>query len=204
MARMTAEQRREQLLDTTLELISRDGFTGVSIDAIAKAAGITRPIVYGHFHDLPGLLNALLDREHARALEQLAAVLPQASDERPLLEVIADGLRGYLEAVASAPLTWRLTLVPVEGTPASLHERLARDRADVRAQLAAALTAGLRREGVDPELVDIDLVAHVAQGVSEHAARLVLTEPDAYPVERIMALADQAAAVLGAAVRTAA
>lgn len=204
MARMTAEQRREQLLDTTLELISRDGFTGVSIDAIAKAAGITRPIVYGHFQDLPGLLNALLDREHARALEQLAAVLPQASDERPLLEVVADGLRGYLEAVASAPLTWRLTLVPVEGTPASLHERLARDRADVRAQLAAALTAGLRREGVDPELVDIDLVAHVAQGVSEHAARLVLTEPDNYPVERIMALADQAAAVLGAAVRTAA
>lgn len=204
MARMTAEQRREQLLDTTLELISREGFTGVSIDAIAKAAGISRPIVYGHFHDLPGLLNALLDREHARALEQLAAVLPKASDERPLLEVIADGLRGYLEAVASAPLTWRLTLVPVEGAPGSLHERLARDRADVRAQLAAALTAGLRREGVDPELVDIDLVVHVAQGVSEHAARLVLTDPDDYPVARIMALADQAADVLAAAVRTAA
>lgn len=202
MARMTAEQRREQLLDTTLELIARDGFTGVSIDAIAKAAGITRPIVYGHFHDLPGLLNALLDREHARALEQLAAVLPKASDERPLLDVIADGLRGYLDAVASAPLTWRLTLVPVEGTPASLHERMARDRADVHTQLTTALTAGLRREGVDPALVDIDLVAHVAQGVSEHAARLVLTEPDAYPVERIMALADQAAALLAGAVRT--
>lgn len=193
---MSGEQRREQLLDTTLALIARDGFTGVSIDAIAKAAGITRPIVYGHFHDLSGLLNALLDREHERAIAQLVPVLPKASDDRPLLEVAIDGLRGYLEVVASAPLTWHLTLMPVEGAPASLHERIARDRAEVRAQLAAALAAGLRREGLDPAAVDLELVAHVAQGVSEHAARLVLTEPDAYPVERIMVLAEQGAALV--------
>lgn len=200
--RMSAEQRREQLLDTTLALIAREGFTGVSIDAVARSAGITRPIVYQHFHDLPGLLNALLDREHERAMTQLAAVLPAASDDRPLLEVASDALRGYLEAVAASPLTWHLVLLPAEGSPASLHERIARDRAEVREQLAAVAAAGLRREGLDPALVDLELVAHIAQGVSEHAARLVLTEPAAYPVDRIMALAEQAAGVVvGAAAR---
>jgi AcrR family transcriptional regulator len=197
---MSGEQRREQLLDTTLTLIAREGFPGVTIDAVAKAAGITRPIVYQHFHDLPGLLNALLDREHERATRQLAAVIPAASDERPLLTVAADTLRGYLEAVAEAPLSWHLVLLPAEGSPASLHKRIARDRAEVRRQLAAIASTGLRREGLDPSLVDLELLAHIAQGASEHAARLVLTEPEAYPVTRIMALAEQFADVIAGAV----
>jgi AcrR family transcriptional regulator len=193
---MSGEQRREQLLDKTLELVARDGFHAVSIDAVAREAGITRPVVYGHFQDLPGLLNALLDREHHRALTQLAEILPVATEERPLVEVIFDGLRGYLEAVAASPLTWRLVLVPIEGSPAVLQERIAGDRAQVRAQLAGVLAAGLRREGIDPSTADLELAAHIAQGVSEHAARLVLTEPEAYPVARIISLADQAAAVV--------
>lgn len=199
---MSGEQRREQLLDTTLTIIARDGFGAVSIDAVAKAAGITRPIVYGHFQDLPGLLNALLDREAGRAIAQLADILPTPDDDRPLLAVADDALRKYLEAVAASPLTWHLILMPVEGAPAVLHERVERDRAAVRDQLAAALAAGLRREGIDPEHVDLELVAHIAQGVSEHAARLVLTEPETYPVDRIMALAATGAATVTAAIGT--
>lgn len=189
---MSGQERREQLLDTTLALISREGFTGVSIDAVARAAGISRPIVYGHFQDLPGLLTALLDREAGRAITQLSAVLPTADDPWPLPEIAADALRGYLDAVAASPLTWHLILMPIEGSPRVLQDRVARDRAAVRAQLAAVLGEGLRREALDPSAVDVDLAAHFAQGVSEHAARLVLTEPEAYPVTRIMALAEQA------------
>jgi len=59
---MTAEQRREQLLDATKAIVDRAGFHAVSIEAVAREAGITRPIVYGHFRDLPGLLEALVDR----------------------------------------------------------------------------------------------------------------------------------------------
>lgn len=199
---MSGEARREQLLDTTRALIAREGFTGVSIDAVAKAAGISRPIVYGHFDDLEGLFNALLDREAGRAIGQLAAVLPSADDPRPVPEIAVDALRGYLEAVAASPLTWHLILMPIEGSPRVLQERVARDRAGVREQLAAVLAEGLRREDIDPAGVDLELAAHIAQGVSEHAARLVITEPDAYPVPRIMALAEQAAgAVLATVLR---
>lgn len=195
---MSGEARREQLLDTTLELVAREGFHAVSIDAVARAAGITRPIIYGHFHDLPGLLNALLDREAGRAIGQLAGVLPSADDERPVWDVALGALRAYLEVVAASPLTWHLILVPVEGSPPSLQARIEDDRAAVRVQLAAALEAGLRREGLDPQTVDLELAAHIAQGVSEHLARLVLTDPQAYDVARIMALAEQGVAVVAA------
>jgi AcrR family transcriptional regulator len=40
---MPREERREQLLDAAMAVIARDGYAGVSIDAIAREAGVTRP-----------------------------------------------------------------------------------------------------------------------------------------------------------------
>src|SRR3954464_10420620 len=111
--RMTGEQRREQLLDATKAIVLRDGFHAVSIEAVARRAGITRPIVYGHFEDLGGLLDALVQRESLRALTQL----PDAFED------LLGALTAYLEAVREDPDTWKLVLVPNEGAPRLLHER---------------------------------------------------------------------------------
>src|SRR5437773_12261306 len=81
-SRMTASERREQLLDVTKAIVAERGFHAVSIEAVAREAGITRPIVYGHFSDLQGLLEALVEREGERALAQLASVLPVDLDRR--------------------------------------------------------------------------------------------------------------------------
>src|SRR6058998_3384457 len=120
--RMSAEERREQLLDVTKSIVERQGFHAVSIEAVAREAGVSRPIVYGHFDDLAGLLEALVEREGARALAQLADVLA--------------GLSGYLAAAQADPVTWRLVLMPPEGAPAVLRERIETGRAAILAQLA--------------------------------------------------------------------
>jgi len=136
---MSAEQRREQLLDATKTIVDRSGFHAVSIEAVAREAGITRPVVYGHFEDLSGLLEALVERESARALAQLARVLPTdlaAGDPR---DQLLGGLRGYLRAAEADPVTWRLVLMPPEGAPDVLREHIARGRAAVVAQLAEAV-----------------------------------------------------------------
>ena len=124
-ARCTADARREQLLDVTKAIVAQRGFHAVSIEAVAREAGITRPIVYGHFRDLPGLLEALVEREGARALAQLATVLPTDLGRATRARRCSPALRGYLEAVRADPETWRLVLMPPEGAPPLLHERIA-------------------------------------------------------------------------------
>src|SRR3954470_5559885 len=119
-ARMSAEQRREQLLDAAKKVAAEQGFHATSIEAVAREAGISRPIVYGHFHDLGGLLEALIERESARALTQLAKVLPRDLAEGDPAEGLLAALRGYLEAVRADPETWRLVLMPQEGAPEML------------------------------------------------------------------------------------
>jgi AcrR family transcriptional regulator len=185
--RMQAEERREQLLDATKAIVANRGFHAVSIEAVAREAGITRPIVYGHFHDLPGLLEALIERETARALAQLVTVLPADLATGDPRATLLAGLRGYLEAVRADPATWQLVLMPPEGAPAILHDHIARGRAAVVDQLALAVGPGLGpgRESPDPELF-----ARTLSAISDEGARLLLTDPERYPVERIVRFAD--------------
>jgi AcrR family transcriptional regulator len=191
--RMSAAQRREQILDATKELARERGFHAVSIDAVARAAEITRPVVYGHFGDLAGLLNALVDREGERAAAQLSALLPTdlaAGDPR---EILTGALRAFLEAVNADPTTWRLVLMPAEGTPDVLRERFLRERAAVTSQLAAAVgpTFSLGPSGQSP---DPELTARILQALSEELARLSLEDAGRYSVDRLVEYADWALA----------
>lgn len=183
--RMSAEARREQLLDVTREIVGEAGFHAVSIEAVARRAGITRPVVYGHFADLSALLEALLERETVRALTQLASVLPDpAPPGTPRADALADALRAYLEVVRAEPVTWRLVLMPIEGAPASLRQRIRAGRDAVVAALAEVVREGLApgRPSPDPELT-----ARMLSALSDEAARLHLTDPGTYSVDRLMA-----------------
>jgi pimeloyl-ACP methyl ester carboxylesterase len=140
-----------------------------------------------HVADLAGLLDALMDREAERALMQLAPVLPQDLGEGEPRDLLLAGLRGYLEAVRTDPVTWRLVLMPQEGAPVGLRERIARGRAAVLAQLTQTFQPGF---GPGRELRDPELAAHMLSTLSDEAARLLLTQPDRFPVERLLAFAE--------------
>src|SRR3954451_21530331 len=104
---MSAAQRREQLLDVTKALVGERGFHDLSIEAIAKRAGITRPVIYAHFEDLDALLEAMLDREALRALAHRGAIMPEELPEgRAGKDALIGALKGYLEAIQGDPVTW--------------------------------------------------------------------------------------------------
>jgi AcrR family transcriptional regulator len=177
---MRASDRREQILQATSEMVADRGFHDISIEAIARAAGVSRPIVYDHFGDLAGLLEALLDRVANRAAQQLAPVLPSARQAGNRREQFLAALRGYLEAARSDPVTWRLVLMPPEGVPEILRQRVAIGRNAVLSQLAAATAPGLASP--DPQLT-----ARILSVIADEAVRLMLTDPHEYPIARFLA-----------------
>lgn len=177
ITRLAASERRAQLLDTTKAIVSADGFHAVSIEAIARRAGISRPVVYHHFDGLDDLLVALIERETGRALEQLAML------------VSGDGLlasfAAYLAAVEADPVTWRLVLVPPEGLPLVLREQVG----EWRARFATAIAGVGGIESPDPELTGLTL-----QALADEGARLLLAGQDR---ERILAHARWVLEALG-------
>ncbi|MEU8891021.1 TetR/AcrR family transcriptional regulator [Streptomyces sp. NPDC048442] len=77
--RMGVEERRQQLIGVALELFSHRSPDEVSIDEIAAAAGISRPLVYHYFPGKQSLYEAAL----RRAADELAARF-QEPHEGPL------------------------------------------------------------------------------------------------------------------------
>lgn len=71
--RLSKQARREQLLNTAVAIVRRQGTDGLTLVTLAEAGGVSRPIVYDHFGTRPGLLLALyrrLDERHRAVIAQ--------------------------------------------------------------------------------------------------------------------------------------
>ena len=180
---MAPEQRREHLIDAALEVILERGYAGVSIEAIAREAGITRPVVYDHFPNLNRLLHAVIEREERISLAQLAEVVPEEPGDHEPGELLAAGVARFLDAVTSRPATWRIILLPLEGTPDIVREHVEVNRARVLARIEGLVRWAVERSERRDDL-DVELTARAIRDWSEQAARMVLTDAQRYPRER--------------------
>jgi AcrR family transcriptional regulator len=183
MARLSASARREQLLDVTTQLVAERGFHAVSIEAVSSQAGVTRATIYNHFRDLNELLEAVIERETSRALAQVSETALTNLDDGDPQQLMLEALDAYLHAVRSSPTTWRLVLMPSEGAPSALQTKIADGRAAVLQQLSRAVRPITNRDGDER---DAEITARILSAISDEYARLVLTNPEEFPPERLV------------------
>jgi AcrR family transcriptional regulator len=180
---MPPAERREQLIDAALTVILEQGYSGVSIEAIARTAGVTRPVVYDHFPNLGRLLYALVEREERYALEQLERVVPDDPGELEPGQLLVGGVRRFLEAVADRPATWRIILLPLEGTPAIVRDHVETNRARTQERIEHLVRWATGRPELPSDL-DVELTARAIRALGEEAGRTLLTDPERYSPDR--------------------
>jgi AcrR family transcriptional regulator len=82
MGRLPAAERREQLLDCAADVFSKQGYARATTAQLAKAAGVTEPIIYRHFKSKRDLFVALIARTGNQTLEQWEKDLAARPDPR--------------------------------------------------------------------------------------------------------------------------
>src|SRR5690349_580975 len=95
-SRMTAAERREQLIEIARTVFSEKGFDGASVEEIAANAGVSKPVVYEHFGGKEGVYAVVVDREVRHLLGMMREAL-SAGSPRLLLEQAAFALLDYIE-----------------------------------------------------------------------------------------------------------
>lgn len=88
--------RREQLLDSAIGAV-RTGGPNVSMDQIAAACGVTKPVVYRHFGDRDGLVMAMAVRFVDALVDALTPQLARRDDPRGLLASTIDAYLRLIE-----------------------------------------------------------------------------------------------------------
>ncbi len=109
MTRLPAARRREQLLDTAVNLFATRGYGGATTAELAKAAGVTEPIIYRHFDSKKALFIAVIDRtsevithtweRHLRTAADPAERLRRLIGSNPM---VSDRGRGIYRVVLQA------------------------------------------------------------------------------------------------------
>ena len=100
-SRMTAEERKLQILRVAVTLFSQRGFVGTTTKEIAQAAGVSEAMVFRHYATKQELYSAILDHKACSGdsmnPEQMVAEALKQKDDRGVFEKLALGALDHHE-----------------------------------------------------------------------------------------------------------
>jgi len=159
--RLTADARRRQLVDVALALFAEHGYAATTMDDIAEAAGVTKPLVYQHFESKRALYLELLDAFSWEMIDRIVQATAAAEGPRQQVEL---GFAGYFELMVDNEDAFRL----LYGRDAPDDPELGAALHRVEEAIAEAIDP-LIDAGLDPE--HRLLLAHAVVGMAEGASR---------------------------------
>lgn len=112
--RLSAAERRAQLIDVGRKVFSERGFEATSVEEIADAAKVSKPIIYEHFGGKEGLYAVVVDREMDRVITTISEAISSGTPRERAESAVA----AFLSYVRDHPAGFALLAFD---SPASVH-----------------------------------------------------------------------------------
>lgn len=159
--RLTAGERRRQLFAVALALFAERGYRATTMDDVAEAAGVTKPLVYQHFSSKRALYLELVDSVARELLEALAGATAAADGPRQQVEL---GFAAYFHMVVTHEAAFRLLYGRADDGDEELGEALRRVEETIAEAIQPLIAAGLDEE-------HRRFLAYAVVGMTEGASR---------------------------------
>jgi AcrR family transcriptional regulator len=173
--RRTRHAREDQLLRLAEELFAQHGYAGLTMNALAARAGVTKPVIY----DTVGNKDELYRRCFERAADELAAAVTAAAIVHPaeLEGMLRAGQLAFFRFIQSHAGAWRMLFIDSAAAPHAEQLARVRDRQDCL--VARMLSELARSSGRKIEPRAADLAARAVNGAAEALAHWWTEHPDA-------------------------
>jgi AcrR family transcriptional regulator len=187
--RLPAPRRRRQLLAVALRVFAERGYHSTSMNDLAEAAGVTKPVLYQHFRSKRALYLELLEDVGGQLREAIDKATSDAGTPR---EQVHAGFSAYFRFVEQQQLAFQLLF----GGGARRDQEFADAVRRVEVSIADSIAALIVVEGLDDDRRR--LLAHGIVGVAEGTSRHWLANGLTGSADL---LADQVAALAWAGLR---
>ncbi len=97
--RLTAGERRNQLVEVGRAVFAEQGYDAASVEEIAVRAGISKPVIYEHFGGKEGLYAVIVDRE----MDYVIGTIAEAISEGSSRERLTGGVQAFFLYVRDHP-----------------------------------------------------------------------------------------------------
>jgi AcrR family transcriptional regulator len=180
--RLSAAERRERILAAATTLFAEHGYADAPIDTIARAAGVSPPVLYDHFTSKLALYEAVLD-SHFANLRAIWAQFPATELSTESVEASFDAWFAYVEANPDAARI--LFREPSAGDAAAVHRAVSRRS---RTLVLKPLTAAPGAASLTASKADLEMTWVVLRGVLQGLALWWVDHPKV-PRDRVVAAA---------------
>jgi AcrR family transcriptional regulator len=97
--------REQQMLDAAVQVFAQSGYHGASMDEVAEAAGVSKPMVYLYLSSKEDLFVECIRREARKLLEAVTAAVSQATT---VDEMMSFGMEAFFNYVVDHSDSWRV------------------------------------------------------------------------------------------------
>ena len=186
--RLRASERRTQLLEVAGALFAQHGYHGLSMEALADAAGVSKPVLYQHFPSKRDLYLALVADAVDELEGQVRAALEGTTDNKTR---VAGAIGAYFDFVEDT--RFRLVF-----TTAELGDETVRQAVDVAFRRVAEQIASLIAEDAGLDQDAALFLSAALRGLAAEGARDWLERSDMSKDEAVRLLSRLAWRGLGA------
>lgn len=165
--RLPAAERREQLLGVALESFAAHGYHGTSMNDVAEAAGVTKPVLYQHFDSKKALYTELVNELGAGLEKQILDAVSDAAGPRQQVEA---GFQAYFRWATTQADAFRVLFAERNRTDRELAAAVAK----VESMIADTVASLIRVEGLTE--AERDVLAYGVVGLAEATSRRWLVE----------------------------
>jgi AcrR family transcriptional regulator len=181
--RLPAGERRDQILEVAVQVFARRGYHGTSMNDVAEAAGVTKPVLYQHFDSKQALYLALIDDVGERMSTAIAKATAGAVNGKTQTEL---GFQAYFRWVADDHDAFLLLFATQANRDAAATRAIRKITDD-----AAAAIAPLIAVDVDPE--QQRTLAHGLVGLAEGVSRRLVERGEDFDPDELGRLVAQLA-----------
>jgi len=158
----------EQTLEVAHGLFAERGYAAVTMDEIAAAVGVTKPLLYNYFGNKERLYIACMERAGDALIATIAATVDEAANPG---DALGAGVRAFFAFLDSDRSAWAVLFDETLPQAGQVFDRVAAYRGQILDLVSASLLAQIPERGRDAAKVEVEALSTALLGAAEALAR---------------------------------
>src|SRR3954451_2551368 len=166
--RLSRDDRMEQTLRAARELFAERGYAAVTMDEIAAAIGVTKPLLYNYFGNKERLYIACMERAGDSLIKTIAEAVGKSANPG---DALGAGVRAFFSFLDTDRAAWAVLFDETLPHGGEGFDRVAPCRGQIVGLVSASLLGRLPDRRRDAVKVEIEALSTALLGASEALAR---------------------------------
>jgi AcrR family transcriptional regulator len=166
--RLSRDDRMEQTLEAAHELFAEGGYAAVTMDEIAAAVGVTKPLLYNYFGNKERLYIACMERAGDSLINTIAESVGESANPG---DALGAGVRAFFSFLDTDRAAWAVLFDETLPHGGEVFDRVAAYRGQIVELVSASLLAQLPDRSRDKVKVEIEALSTALLGAAEALAR---------------------------------